>query len=364
VAEFNIYFQRFDEVTLFSTSARFQHWIHEYGRHYPQLTKHVRPYDKNRTLRGKGAYLVFLQNAFRFVEQLEKEELPFVFELYPGGEFRLDEAVSDERLRRVFSSPMFRKVIATQMITRDYLVEKGFCDPAQIEFIFGGVLASNRLSDTPQPRRRYGIDKDVLDVCFVAYKHMSRGIDKGYDRFIATARMLADRNQQIRFHVVGSFDESDVDIGDLEGRISFYGSRYTDFFAEFYANMDIMLSPNVPFVLDPGAFDAFPTGGCVEAALCGVAIFCADELAMNNGILKDREEIVIVPIEPEKICAIVEEFVARPEILARLAIKGQQAFRSIFDLEKQMEPRLRVLSSLLEMDNAKDAATGSEKHDN
>jgi|SRR5882672_3722121 len=359
VAEFNTYFERFQQVKLYSTTAMFQYWIDEYGRQYPQFKKLVRPYDKNRILRGKGAYLVFLHNAFRFVEQLEKEGLPFVFTLYPGGEFRLDEPVSDQRLRRVFSSPMFRKVIVTQKITHDYLIKKSFCDPARIEFIFGGVLASNRLNASPFPKHRYGVDKDVLDVCFVAYKHMPGGIDKGYDRFIAAARMLADRNQEVRFHVVGSFDESDVDIGDLQSRISFYGSQYTDFFPGFYANMDIILSPNTPFVLDRGAFDAFPTGSCIEAGLCGVALFCADELATNNGVFKDREEIVIISRKPEEICAIVEEYIARPDLLAELATRGQRTLQGVFDLYKQMEPRLRVLSSLLNINDAKRAHTRS-----
>ena len=364
VAEFNTYFERFQQVKLYSTTAMFQYWIDEYGRQYPQFKKLVRPYDKNRILRGKGAYIVFLHNAWRFVEQLEKAGLPFVFTLYPGGEFRLNEAVSDDRLRRVFSSPMFRKVIVTQKITHDYLIAGSFCDPAQIEFIFGGVLASNRLNASPFPKHRYGVDKDVLDVCFVAFKQTPRGIDKGYDRFIAAARLLADRNQQVRFHVVGSFDESDVDIGDLQSRISFYGSQYTDFFPGFYANMDIIISPNIPFVLAPGAFDGFPTSCCIEAGFCGVAVFCTDELAMSHGIFKDREEIVIISREPSEISDVIEEYIARPDLLAKLASRGQRAMHDVFDPNKQIEPRLRVLSSLLEMSSARDTPTGSEKHDN
>jgi glycosyltransferase involved in cell wall biosynthesis len=353
VAEFNSYLERFPDVQVYSTAWQFDSVLEEYRRYYPQFKNSVRAYSDRRILRGKAAYIVFLHNAFRFLERIEQAKLPFVFELYPGGEFRLDESVSDERLRRVCSSPAFHKVIVTQKLIQDYLLERGFCDSDRIELILGGVFASDQINSLLRPRRRYGLEKEVLDICFVAFKKMPGGIDKGYDRFIAAARLLARRNPQIRFHVGGSFKESDVDIGsDLVGRITYHGSQYTSFFPGFYANMDIIISPNIPFALSPGAFDGFPTGCCIEAGLCGVAVFATDELAMSHGIFKDREEIVIISREPEEICAIVEEYAASPDALAQLGTRGQQAFSSFFDLEKQMEPRLRVLSRLLDIESA------------
>jgi glycosyltransferase involved in cell wall biosynthesis len=364
VAEFNVYLERFDDVKVYSTEKQFDYWLEEYGKHYPQFRNSVRAYDDNRILRGKGVYIVFLHNAFRFLEKVEEAGLPFVFELYPGGEFRLNDPVSDERLRRVLASPGFHKVIATQKITQDYLVERGFCDPDRIEFIDGGVFATDQLEALTCPKLRYGFDKDVVDICFVGFKHMPRGTNKGYDRFIETARLLARRNQQMRFHVVGSFDESDVEIGELAGRITFYGPQYRNFFPGFHANMDIILSPNIPFALDPGVFDGFPTGCCIEAGLCGVAVFMTDELAMNNGTFKDREEVVIISREPEEICRVVEEYLCNPASLAELATRGQQAFRRVFDLSKQMEPRLRILSGLLNVESGSGVQPRSEKHDN
>ena len=107
---------------------------------------------------------------------------------------------------------------------------------------------------------------------------MPRGVDKGYDRFIATARILRGRHPEVRFHVVGNFTEEDVEITDLHDCITFYGHRFTPFFPDFTRRMDIILSPNIPFMFKPGAFDGFPTGCCIEAALCGTAVFASDEL--------------------------------------------------------------------------------------
>src|ERR1035441_953476 len=122
----------------------------------------VRRFHPLRRLEGSAAYVIFLNNIFGHVEFLEKARLPFVFELYPGGGFYLNEAESDAHLERVVSSPMFRKVIVTQNVTRDYLLRKKFCEREEIEFIYGVVEASDALSEVPGRRVRYGADKRCL----------------------------------------------------------------------------------------------------------------------------------------------------------------------------------------------------------
>ena len=77
------------------------------------------------------------------------------------------------------------------------------------------------------------------------------------------------------------------------GQVKFYGAQRTEFFPSFYSQMDLILAPNIPFTLLPGAFDGFPPGGCIEAGLSGVAVFCTDVLNQNIAF-KDGEELVIV----------------------------------------------------------------------
>ena len=346
IAEINAILKRFQTAVVYSKNPD-RHVFSRYAACYPELANRVRRFHSWRRLEGCAAYIIFLNNIFFHVEFLEKARLPFVFELYPGGGLLLNEAGSDARLERVFSSPMFRKVIVTQNVTRDYLLGKRFCDREQIEFIFGVVEASDALTEVPRHRLRYGADKRSLDICFVANKYMPRGEDKGYDRFIASARILRGRHQQVHFHVVGDFTEKDIEVTDLRDCITFYGHQFTEFFPGFYSRMDIVLSPNVPFLSAPGAFDGFPTGCCIEAALCGTAMFVSDELGMNENRLKDGAEVVIIPSEPELIAEVVAKYVADPELLARLAQNGQRAVQNLFALDVQMTPRLRVLSDLL-----------------
>jgi glycosyltransferase involved in cell wall biosynthesis len=259
VAEFNSILRYFPDSTVYSTlSSRGE--FRAYAQMHPALSNRVRRFSRNLAVRGAAAYVVFLNNTYNFIEPLEAAGLPFAFELYPGGGFRLDDNETDAKLSRVFRSPMFRNVIVTQSVTRDYLLKRSFCRAEQIEFIFGVVVASDVLGQIPSDRRRYGFGKTTLDICFVAHKYVQGGIDKGYDRFISCARILSNRHSDVEFHVVGPFDQSDADVGDLAGRIRFHGVRPTSFFPSFYAGMDIILSPNTHSVLAPGAFDGFPTG--------------------------------------------------------------------------------------------------------
>jgi glycosyltransferase involved in cell wall biosynthesis len=175
---------------------------------------------------------------------------------------------------------------------------------------------------------------------------MAGGVDKGYDVFIEVARELSRRHDDVRFHVVGPYDESDLDVSDLDGRIKFYGVRQTEFFPQFYSEMDLIVAPNLPFKLIPGAFDGFPTGGCIEAGLCGVAVFCTDPLNQNIAF-KDGEEIVIVPRDAEQICQLIENYYHDYDGLVQLARRGQEAFKTAFAIETQLEKRLRILSQFL-----------------
>jgi glycosyltransferase involved in cell wall biosynthesis len=353
VAEFNAYLAAYEKAVVYSTGAAFsaigetrtfQEVRDEYDSHYPELSGRTFHLRRKVSHKGQLVYFVFIQNAGAFMDFLRRSKLPFVFTLYPGGGFRMDEPHSDETLRKVCALPNLRKVITTQKISHEYLLK--FLEPEKIEFIYGGVFPSDRLAKAAVAKKYYQQDKQTFDVCFVAFKYMAGGVDKGYDVFIEVARELSRHHDDIRFHVVGPYDESDIDVSDLAGRIKFYGVRQTEFFPQFYSEMDLILAPNLPFKLIPGAFDGFPTGGCIEAGLCGVAVFCTDPLNQNVAF-KDGEEIVIIPRNVEQICALIGKYYHDYDRLAQLARRGQEAFKTAFAIETQIEKRLRILSEYL-----------------
>jgi glycosyltransferase involved in cell wall biosynthesis len=354
IAEFNRYLAAYPDALVYSTASAlwqlqeersFSAVVDEYERRYPQFAGRVFKFNRHRDLRGALVYSMFAQNTFRFLPTINEQNLPFVFTLYPGSGLQLDDPSSDARLRAIFASPNFRRVIVTQKITQQYLLDGGFCSPERIAFVYGGVFPSDHLANGPA-RRRYREDKPTFDVCFVAHKYMERGLDKGFDLFAAVAAQLARVHPDIQFHVVGNFDAGDLDVGEMHERIVFHGQRPTDFFPGFYAGMDLILSPNVPFRLLPGAFDGFPTGGCMEAGLCGVAVFATDPLNLNVAF-KDGEEIVIIPHSVDDICTTVDRHYRDYPELCALAKRGQAAFQREFDIEMQMAPRLRLLAESL-----------------
>lgn len=355
IAEFNRYLATWPSAVVYSDARSFptlgetrsyrEVWA-EYAHHYPYLASRVVKYKRKRTLNGALLYFVFLQGARAFMDQIERHGIPFVFTLYPGGGFNLNQPESDAVLSRVCSSPLLRKVIATQRITYRYLIDRQCLDPEKVEFIYGGVFPSDLLASHNVPRRLYRQDKDTFDICFVAHKYMNKGLDKGYDLFVAVAKLLSGVHSDVFFHVVGQFDEKAIDVSSIANRIKFHGTMHSSSFAEFYSRMDVILSPNVPFVLLPGAFDGFPTGACVEAGLCGVAVFCTDPLDQNVAF-RDGEELVIIPRDAVEISDRLSRYRSNYNHLRRLAENGQAAFKRVFDIDAQMNPRLRILSECI-----------------
>lgn len=355
IAEYNAYLEAIPNSAVYSTGAAislldqkmsFDQALQEYIGQYPHLKSRVFELQPDEAIQADLAYTVFINNAFKFIELLEKNSIPFIFTLYPGGGFQLNDAVSDAKLKRVFSSPNFRKVIVTQQVSYNYLLTNKFCEPEKIELIYGFVAPSNQFEEVPRKRKAYKFDKSTFDICFVAHKYMSRGQDKGYDLLIDVAKILAAKNSDIAFHVVGGFDETDIDISTIKDKIRFYGLQKTSFFHMFYSEMDIILSPNRASVLQPGSFDGFPTGCCTEAGLCGVAVFCTDPLNQNIAF-EDQKEIVLITDNAWEISEAINNYYRQPASLLKLMQQGQAAFKKTFGLTNQMKARFKIIQSHL-----------------
>jgi len=346
IAEYNYYLKEFPQTRIYSLSQEFDQHFQEYQDIYPGYKNNIEKYDPDAKLKGSLFYTVFINNIFNYLPVIEKEEIPFVFTLYPAGGFWLNEPESDNKIQSVCKSRYFKKVIVTQKISRDYLIEHQFCEPDQIEFIYGGVFPSEYYKQANKKKRKYKSDKETFDICFVAHKYMEGGKDKGYDTFTAVAKQLVKIVPDIRFHVVGNFDRDEIDVTEIGEKITFYGMQHLSFFAEFYARMDIILSPNIPFVLYPGNFDGFPTGCCIEAGLSGVAVFCTDELELNVAF-SDRQDIVLIPGAEDGITDLVREYYLDPDSLYKLSEHGKRTFNEVFSLEHQMQKRVKIFNQFL-----------------
>ncbi len=309
----------------------------------------IKAYDPNtlvlthhKLLKSKLIYSLFLNITHAYLPYIERNKVPFVFTLYPGGGFYLNQSDSDKRLKRIFASPYFRKVIVTQKITQSYLLDNNFCPPECIEFIYG-VVSAPMNQNIWNNKKLFGIDKQTFDICFIANKNMAQGYDKGYDLFIESLKILSSKFTNIKVHVVGPYSEKDCSTVGIKD-IVFHGFINHDKFELFFKDKDIILSPNRPFALKNGAFDGFPTASCTEASANGVAMFISDVLEQNL-YYRNGEDCVFIENDPIKISESIETYLKEPDKLYTLAQAGLKSTQNIYSYENQIISRINILKA-------------------
>ena len=172
-----------------------------------------------------------------------------------------------------------------------------------------------------------------MDICFVGAKYSDKGVDKGFDLFIDVAKILAEKYDNLRFHVIGGFDETETDVARIKDKITFYGYLSPEALKGIYSLTDICLSPNRPFKLFEGNFDGFPL--CLDAMAFANVLMTTDELG-NNIAFEDGRDLVIIRPDPEDILAKIEPLLDHPEQLYDLGARGQAKIYEI------MDPRVRL----------------------
>lgn len=355
-AEFTSYLREFQS-SLVLASGQSLHVVEEnsinnvirsYRRKHSDLGKKVVLHDGSFPLRlANLIYVNFLANAYALLPEIEAAKVPFVFTLYPGARFALNDPESDSKLKRVFDSSCFQKVIVTQQVTYDYIVHRGLCPADKVQMIFGVVMPEIPERQQLLAKHRWGFDKPRLDICFMAHKYTPHGEDKGYDVFVNVASALRQRHDDIYFHVVGPFDRRVIDVSTFSDRIKFHGSLNPEEFDNFFQDMDLILSPNISGKIFPGSFDGFPTASCTEAGLRGTAIFAVDEFNSAKGRFTDGEDIVLINYDLAHIIDQVEHYYANPEALKAVGERAISRIRELYSLEAQMGPRIDLLREVI-----------------
>ncbi|MGB4205613.1 MAG: glycosyltransferase [Bacteroidales bacterium] len=313
-----------------------------YSSLFPEHADKICFLDYHAEYNARLAYMIFLNVVYQLIPFLEKNKIPFVFILFPGGGFGVNNHVSDKKLSKVLKSSYFRKVVVSNKYIENYLITKDLCRPEQIHrFKYKRPLVS---FDKLRDKLKYPNGKSTFDLVFVAYKYMPKGLDKGYDLFIDTAKTLSKNYDAFRFHVVGNWSEKEIDITEIRDKITFYGVRDTAFLVELYSSMDIFLSPNRPNILGEGKFDGFPLG--VHSLFCGVALFVTDELNLNEHYEKD--EIVIIKPNLDDIVMKIKYYHGRLDELYKLSAKGQSKLHSMIDIDKSREEKINFFQEIID----------------
>jgi glycosyltransferase involved in cell wall biosynthesis len=314
-----------------------------------RLKRRIIGFEAARNLVPKLAYVTFQLNAQRLLPYFEARRIPFILQLYPGGSFEPNVKASDDQLRAVVHSSLCHKIIATQKLTREHLLDRMGCAPDKIELIYGGVFETRVDFDWSRDKQRYGIQKETIDLCFVAHRYRDFA-QKGYDQFVEIARLLAS-DQRLRFHVVGDYTPDDLPLGEAAPRFIFYGTQPNAFFANFYPRMDVILSANSPGGGREGSFDGFPTGACMEAGFRGVLNCIADPLDLNVAF-EDGRDILLIDRNAEQTAQRLAALFATPDHLYELARANWKRFHEVFDVNRQLWARTRLIVAELLRDEA------------
>ena len=322
-------------------SKQFNENLKAFLKIYPQCRGKIELLSREKTYRFNLAYTYFLAETYTLLPFLEKNQIPFVFLLNPGGAFGINNDSSDRMLKDVFASKYFRKVIVNQKLFEDYLLKKKLCKREDLIYDFSGSVQFE--PEDVLPKRYYKRDKPTFDICFVAAKYSPKGFDKGYDLFVEAAKKFASSGSDIRFHVVGGFDEKDIDVLSIKDKIKFYGYLPAAELPSFYSNMDIYVSPNRPFINYPGGSDGFPLSA--GAMYCGVCGFNSDELNMNTEFSKD--EVVIIKTKADDIVKKMKFFYNHPEELYQISKKGQKKAQLLYDIEKHIAGRIKLFNEVV-----------------
>lgn len=330
--------------------------LRDFEADHPTLTGRVRALNTGHDLGAKVLHTTFLHGAAVLLASnpdLRAER--FVFTLYPGGGFAPNDAVSDAKLRRVLGDRRFAKVLTTHTLQYRYLLDRGWCDPDQVAFVFGAVspdcwdvAASERCS------RLANAPRDTVRICFVAQRYTELGIEKGCDVFTDLVRRYVD-DPRFEFHYVGDWTPELLGLRRTE-RVWFHGVQPAAFFPDFYPEMDIVISPNLSAMERDGgrgSFDGFPTTSCVEAGLRGVAMFLSDSLQLNRRLdgspaLEPGVEFELITRDAEMIAAKIEFYARDRAALRALSERGRLAILREYSFERQMRPRLALLQAQLD----------------
>jgi len=353
LAEYNHYLERYDHAVVRSIAGDFDDTWRDYRVAHPALADRVRRWDPAERLDRHLAYFVFVSNLTFFLPWLNDRRIPFVFTLYPGGNFGFGYGESDRAILEALASPQLRRIIVTSPGVKEYLAQlsgDGSRIDSLVEEIHGVVVDRGYfVPDDGGERRRYGLNKESLDVCFVAFKTMPQAANKGYPQFLDAARIFCKALPAARVHVVGNLGPEDGNLDSIEDRVTFYGPQPNAFLKPFYAGMDAIVAPSVAVrsVRDGGLFfDGFPVGACVEASLCGVAMLASDPFGLNR-YYEDGRDIVITAAEPNAIANALTDLARHPEKMKSVAESGRAVSRGLYQPGRQLARRTAVLDGCL-----------------
>lgn len=350
--EFNFLLEKFPKAILYAeannykghtTKKKFLELIDDLKVSYPKIgiERQIKYLNKPVFLYNFKAplvYFLFLEDAIRFYPFLFRMKTPFVFTLYPGGGFLIDNPIIDEKIQLICNSTLCKGVIVNGKFAHNYLTKKLKISESTVHLIPGVPLELNELKV-----RTHNKNGNFI-IGFCARKYLDRGLDKGFDIFAQLAHHYQNV-KDVEFICIGDFSKNDLLQEEKELiNIKFTGLLSGEDFLSTISTFDVIVSP-VRHFLNGGDFDGFPTAAVVEASLQGVTMVCSDPL---NDSFYSKDEIIIAEPEINAYIEILEKLRSDLQYCHKIGLQGQRKTFDLYNLENTLLPKYELLKSLID----------------
>jgi glycosyltransferase involved in cell wall biosynthesis len=165
-------------------------------------------------------------------------------------------------------------------------------------------------------------------------------VDKGVREFVNAARMLKQKNKDVRCVLVGAPDLANpatITEGELaewsnEGIIEWWGHQN---------DMPEVIASSYAFVLPSFYGEGLPKA-LIEAAACGRAIITTDHPGCRDAIEPNKTGFLIPPRDSEALADAIEALLDDPALCESMGRAGRKFAERVFDIKYVVDRHMQI----------------------
>lgn len=323
----------------FNSYIKFNKRKKDFGIFFPILSKRLTKEKLICNVNTKVLYFLFFNNIVFYYEKIKINNISFVFTLYPGGGWELNNKTKDKIITEIVSDELCLGVIVNQFITFEYLVGKLKISEKKIKLIHGipvNLESRNVL-------RKYNSRKEAFNIVFVGHKYTNLGEDKGLPIFLDVINRINQKGFNIKGYIVGNFKKENFEPFFDLSEIRFMGEMKENQLLLFLQTTDIILSCNKPFVLSRGAYDGFPLGSVGMAAMSGNLVLSTDYFNEGSKIgFIDNVHFIKIDTEVNHLIEKLKYCLINFEKMNEIINESLRFFINYYSFKNQINPRLEM----------------------
>jgi glycosyltransferase involved in cell wall biosynthesis len=181
---------------------------------------------------------------------------------------------------------------------------------------------------------------DATGPMFFSLSRLSQ--KKGIDVLLEAARILEQRDRQVRIVVAGDgpMREDVVEATERSDILEYVGRVSEEELPEFYATAD-------GFLFTSRSGEAFPTLTMMEAYASGTPVVASDLVAEPMGVTDGTNSVLVEPGNPDELAHAIADLAANQEQLDRMGRSSRETAERRFSIEDRIDRLETCYESLL-----------------